>query len=290
MLELYHYGTAVCAAKVRIVLAEKGLPWKGHIVILGLDGSKPAPGVLTQHDPAYLKLNPNGVVPTLVHDGKVIIESTVINEYLDDVFPDVPLRPTHAYGRAQVRMWTKRIDEGLHAAAGVLMNAVGYRYRYLSMQPANLTRYLNDVRDADKREIKRQVIEQGVEAPQVVGALQKFQRLILDIEHTLVASRWLAGEAYTLADASYAPYMFRLETMQMAELWEPLCPRVCDWYQRVKERSSFHAGVIAPAVAANLGLLRAKGRQEWPKLRAKLLGQPLVVVVSKPGANERIAT
>lgn len=271
MLQLYHYGTAVCAAKVRIVLAEKGLPWEGRIVLLGLDGGKPAPGVLTQYDPEYLKLNPNGVVPTLVHDGKVIIESTVINEYLDDAFPDVPLRPADPYARAQLRLWTKRLDEGLHAAAGILMNAIGYRHRYLSMSPAEFAKYLDNVRDPDKREVKRQVIAHGTEAAPVIGALHRFQRTVLDIERALANSRWLAGENYSLADASYTPYMFRLETMQMSELWESGCPRVCDWYRRIKERRSFHEGVIAPAVTANLELLREKGKEEWPKLRIKLL-------------------
>ena len=273
MLLLYHYGTAVCAAKVRIVLSEKGLPWEGRIVRLGLEGSKPVPGVLTQHDPEYLKLNPNGVVPTLVHDGKVVIESTVINEYLDETFPEVPLRPADAYARARMRLWTKRLDEGLHAAAGILMNAIGYRHRYLSMAPADYRKYMNEVRDPDKREIKRQVIERGIEAAPVVGALHKFQRMILDIEEKLGASRWLAGETYSLADASYTPYMYRLETMQMSELWEADCPRVCDWYRRIKQRPSFHEGVIAPAVTANLELLREKGKEEWPKLRSKLLPQ-----------------
>lgn len=272
MLVLYHYGTAVCAAKVRIVLSEKKLPWEGRVVILGLDGSKPKPGVLTQHDPEYLKLNPNGVVPTLVHDGKVVIESTVINEYLDETFPQIPLRPADPYVRAQMRLWTKRLDEGLHAAAGILMNAVGYRHRYLKMDPADYERYLNEVRDPDKREIKRQVVAHGVDAPPVVGALRKFQRLILDIEQQLSSgSRWLLGDTYTLADASYTSYMYRLETMQMSELWEPKCRHVYDWYRRIKERPSFHEGVIAPAVAANLELLREKGKELWPQLRSKLL-------------------
>ncbi|MCC7082949.1 MAG: glutathione S-transferase family protein [Burkholderiales bacterium] len=275
MLLLYHYGTAVCAAKVRIVLAEKNLPWESRIVLLGLDGGKPGPGVLTQHDPEYLKLNPNGVVPTLVHDGRVIIESTVINEYLDEAFPAVSLRPADPFLRAQMRLWTKRLDEGLHAAAGILMNAVGYRHRYLAMTPEMYARYMSEVKDPEKREVKRQVIERGTEAAPVVYALRRFQSTILDIEARLAASPWLCGDAYSIADASYTPYMFRLETMQMSELWEVGCPRVCDWYRRMKLRPSFHAGVIAPAVAANLELLREKGAQEWPKLRTKLLSQPI---------------
>ncbi len=271
MLELYHYGTAVCAAKVRIVLAEKRLPWQSHIVILGLDGGQAPPGSLTQHDPAYLKLNPNGVVPTLVHDGRTIIESTVILEYLEDAFPQTPLRPTDPLSRAIMRLWMKRLDEGLHAAAGVLMNAVGYRYRYLNMSPAQLETYLAEVRDPDKRAVKRQVIEQGTDAPQVAGALRRFQTVLEDIDARLrEEGLWLCGETYSLADAAYTPYLFRLETMQMSELWEDALPHVRDWYRRIRERPSFHEGVIAPAIQSNLSLLKERGELEWPKLRTKL--------------------
>lgn len=76
MLELYHGYTSVCAQKVRLVLAEKGLEWNSHVMLLNGD----------HLEPDYLKLNPNGVVPTLVHDGNVIVESNVIMHYLDDFF------------------------------------------------------------------------------------------------------------------------------------------------------------------------------------------------------------
>ena len=73
MIMLYHHGSSVCAAKVRLVLAEKSVPWDGiYVDILRGD----------QFDPGYVKLNPKAVVPTLVHDGKVIVESSVICEYL----------------------------------------------------------------------------------------------------------------------------------------------------------------------------------------------------------------
>lgn len=271
MLQLYHYGTALCAAKVRVVLYEKGLPWESRIVLLAIDGSKPPPGVLSNHDPAYLRLNPNGVVPTLAHDGKIIIESTVINEYLDETFPEVPLRPADTYERAQMRLWTKRLDEGLHTAMGNLILAIAYRYRLLSKGSADFDKHLSNIGDPEKRESKRQVVEQGIDAPLVVSALHKFQRLMIDMEQKLGGSNWLAGEAYSLADASYAPYMFRLETLQMKDLWVPGYPRVSDWYQRIKERRSFHEGIIAPAQPANIALLKEKGGEEWPKLRGRLL-------------------
>ena len=91
MLDLYHHGSSVCAAKVRFALGEKGLEWRGHYLDI-LKGD--------QFAPEYQKLNPKAVVPTLVHDGQVIVESTVINEYIDEVFAETPLKPRSPAERA----------------------------------------------------------------------------------------------------------------------------------------------------------------------------------------------
>ena len=96
MLELYHFDRSTAAQKVRIALAEKGLEWEGHYINTGFDKRD-------QHDPDYLKINPRGVVPTLIHDGKVIRESNVILEYLEDAFPAHPLRPADPFERAEMR-------------------------------------------------------------------------------------------------------------------------------------------------------------------------------------------
>jgi glutathione S-transferase len=263
MLELYHYSTAVCAAKVRVVLAEKRLPWMGRIVKLFSDSG--------QHDPEYLKLNPNGVVPTLIDDGKVVIESTVIMEYLDETFPEIPLRPDDSYGRARMRLWLKQLDEGLHYAVGVLSFGIAYRFRMLVMAPAELERHLIAIPNPDNRAWQRQAIELGTEAPLVVAALHKYQKLFAAMEKTLQASDWLAGDRYSLAEAAYAPYFQRLETLQMAEMWTAAHPRLADWYRRVEARPSFREGILAPAEQGNYDLLREKGAAAWPMLRAKLL-------------------
>ena len=68
MVRLYHGRTSVCSVKARLALAEKGIDWEGQLLTLRGD----------QFDHVYLKLNPNAVVPTIVHDGTVIIESSVI--------------------------------------------------------------------------------------------------------------------------------------------------------------------------------------------------------------------
>jgi glutathione S-transferase len=80
MLELYHGGPGANSLKVLLALHEKGVEFVSHLLNLHN---------FEQHEPAFLKINPNGQVPALVHDGTVITESTVINEYLDEVFPQV---------------------------------------------------------------------------------------------------------------------------------------------------------------------------------------------------------
>jgi glutathione S-transferase len=102
MLALYHNALSTCSQKVRLVLAEKGLDYESREVDL-IGGA--------QHDPEYVKLNPKHVVPTLVHDDRVLLESSLIIQYLDDAFPATPMRPADAYGRYLVDAWIKRADE-----------------------------------------------------------------------------------------------------------------------------------------------------------------------------------
>ena len=81
MLTLYDFGNSVCCQKVRITMRAKGLAWQA----VNVDLFK-----AEQYDPEYLKLNPRGLVPTLVHDGMPVIESTLICEYVDEAFAQPP--------------------------------------------------------------------------------------------------------------------------------------------------------------------------------------------------------
>ena len=95
-LVLYDAAGVPSPRRVKICLIEKGLPFKIKWLNLGL---------MDQKQPSYLTLNPTGLVPTLVHDGKAIFESNAINEYIDAIFPNPPLVPKDPYGQAQMRMW-----------------------------------------------------------------------------------------------------------------------------------------------------------------------------------------
>jgi glutathione S-transferase len=149
VLELYHNINSVSAQKVRIALKEKGQDAKDHIMTLRGD----------QNEPAYLKLNPNGVVPTLIHDGEPITESSLILYYIDDAFPKPPLMPKQRRQRHRVRMYNKLIDEYVHNSCTILTFATAFRPAFLKMTPEAWQAEFNKAPLKRRAEYKRSVIE-----------------------------------------------------------------------------------------------------------------------------------
>jgi len=96
MLDLYYASQSLCSQKVRLVLAEKNLEWQSHpLNLLTFENLQPN----------YMRLNPKGVVPTLIHDGQVITDSTVIVRYLDAQFPHPKLTPTEPMLQEKMDSW-----------------------------------------------------------------------------------------------------------------------------------------------------------------------------------------
>jgi len=260
MLELHHFGFSTCSQKVRLVLAEKGLDFTSREVDL-LAGQ--------QHDPEYVKLNPNHVVPTLVHDGAVLLESTLINEYLDEAFPDAPMRPADAVGRHRVRTWTKRLDEKVHPATAVVTFAIGPR-TILLQQPAEVREAnIESIPDPEYRKARRSVIERGVEAPEFASALGKMIAFLDQLEAALSAGGWLSGATFGLADAAAVPYVLRLDHLGMGRLLASAArPALAEWYGRACRRPSFETAVARWAPAPAVEFLRATGEAAWPRVEA----------------------
>jgi glutathione S-transferase len=232
MLTLYHGRTSVCAIKARIALAEKGLEWTGKLLTLRGD----------QFDPEYMKLNPNAVVPTLVHDGKVVIESSVILYYLDDAFPDPALMPRGPYERARVYLANKLIDEYVHTACMTITFATVNRAAMAKMGSEALEKDLARSPDPKRAAIKRQVAEMGLDAPPVVEALRHHRRLLERMDDALASGPYLAGGAYSNADIGVTPYIWRLQQLRLSRMWDRH-PAVAAWYERIQARPSFKAAI-----------------------------------------------
>jgi len=260
MLELYHNAASTCSQKVRLVLAEKGLDFESHPIDLIAGG---------QHDPAYVKLNPNHVVPTLIHDGRVLLESTLIIRYLDEEFPEPPLRPADPFGRYRDELWAHRIDTEVHAAAPILTFAVGAR-NVLLQQPEEVREAnLAAIPDARLRAERRSVLDHGVQAPEFAGAMQIFIDALDAMETDLTARPWLDGASPGLADASMLPYVLRLDHLAMSPLLDPgRRPRVADWYRRWQERDTYTTAVTnwLPAIVGEI--MRKNGEAVWPEVEA----------------------
>jgi glutathione S-transferase len=103
MLVLYHNDMSLCAQKVRVCLAEKGLPWENRHLVLRAG---------EHQQPWYRKLNRRAVVPTLIDGDNVIPESNVILEYLEEICPHPPLASKDAYSRARMRLWDEAARRG----------------------------------------------------------------------------------------------------------------------------------------------------------------------------------
>ena len=257
MLELYHNGTSVCAAKVRLLLAEKNVSWTGrYLDVLAGD----------QFDPEYLKLNPKGVVPTIVHDGTVVIESTVICEYLDEVFPDVPLRPSDAAGRVRMRLWTKVVDEILHPNVVDITFVVSHRHTVMAKGEENTRRFIEDAPDVVSRERRHGWIYGGYEAPGVQQAVGHYRKALAQMDDVLADGAWLAGDTFSLADIGVLPYVNRLHMLNMDEMWHDRHPRVADWFERCRARDSFFPGVEEHVPEASREDLLRNGREGGPAL------------------------
>src|SRR2546421_2356655 len=225
MLELYHIVNSVCAQKVRIVLAEKGLEYREHLMTLRGD----------QFDPAYMKLNPNAVVPTIVHDGRPVIESSVILYYLDEAFANPPLMPNDPHQRAAVRIYNKLIDEYVHNSCTILTFATAFRPWFAGLSGEQIEQRLAKSPSKQRTEYKRDVALHGLESKYVRDALGHHEKLLKMMDAALQESAWLAGGHFSLADAAVIPYILRLDLLRLRRVWDPQ-PAVQRWYERLRRR------------------------------------------------------
>jgi glutathione S-transferase len=257
MLELYHSINSVCAQKVRVALAEKNLEYRDHVMTLRGD----------QFDPQYMKLNPNAVVPTLVHDGRVVIESSVILYYLDEAFPEPPLMPRDPYLRAKVRMVNKLVDEYVHNSCTILTFATAFRPWFAGLSAAEIGQRLAKSPSKKRTEYKVDVAVNGLESKFAAEALQYHNKLLDLIEES--GGGWLAGDEFSLADIAVIPYVLRLDLLRMSRLWETR-PNVASWYKQGLARPSVKKEILdrmTPEDHAPFQKLK-DAPDPWPKVAA----------------------
>jgi glutathione S-transferase len=257
VLEHYHNINSVCAQKVRIALNEKRLDAKEHLLTLRGD----------QHDPAYRKLNPNGVVPTLVHDGKPIVESSLILYYLDEAFPNPPLMPREPLLRQRVRLFNKLIDEYVHNACMILTFATAFRPNFVKMPREAWLAEVNKTPLKRRAEYKRSVIEHGLDSEFVSDAIAHHEKLLSWMDASLQTGSYLAGDSFSNADCAVVPYVLRLELLKLGGMYERY-PAVADWWGRMRDRPSVKTELIGRMSESDWAPFRNLAPDPWPKVQS----------------------
>lgn len=256
-LLLYDFGNSVCCQKVRITLRAKGLEWKAIPVNLF---------AAEQYDPKYLKLNPKGVVPTLVHNGKPVIESTLICEYIDQTFPQPPkLIPADPWLQSRMRLWSKAVDEGLFEGISEISFSAMFRERMRTMPEETRQKRFRNVGDPRRTDRAKSSYEFGVDTPFVVHAVAAYERAFKMLEDTLAdtGGPWLLGAEPSLADINLMPFAARLDNLRLLDLWTEGRPRVQAWWVHASAWPYFISGLYDLISDAEFIEMRTHG----PKIR-----------------------
>lgn len=237
MLELYHAEPAANSMKVLLCLKEKNLDFVSHYVNLLM---------FEQHQPEFLKINPNGQVPVLVHDGAIITESTVINEYLDEVFPDTPLRPANPLERARMRIWSKFVDEYLCPALSMWGWHILVRRVAKALNKDELEKALARIPLEEQRDKWATVAGESFTPEQLEDSRHRLAVSVERMEKILGESKWLAGSTYSLADVNSYSMVAGIARIFPDLLNERTAPRSFEWLARMNERPAVKAALAMP--------------------------------------------
>ncbi|MDA0706389.1 MAG: glutathione S-transferase family protein [Proteobacteria bacterium] len=224
---LYNAPQSTCSQKVRISLWEKGLVFSEKKLDL-FKGDQ-----LTEE---YKNLNPNGVVPTLVHNNKVIIDSSVIIEYLDELSPQPPLTPATPVGRAHMREWMRFFEEVPTPAVRVpSYNRVFLRH-FQTMTEEEFIAF------GESKPLRKDFFlkmgRKGYSDEEVQQSENRLRMTIERMESQLqLGGPWLLGD-YSLADICIIPVIVRLNDIGLSNLWAD-CNKVGEWILRFQEREAF---------------------------------------------------
>lgn len=250
MIKLYTANNSICTQKVLIALAEKELEYETHNIDLFRN---------EQFAPWYLAINPKGVVPALDHDGNIVIESSLICEYLEDFFSTPPLAPPGAHARARMRLWSKAVDEGLFEATRELSFSAMFRDKMRAMTPEQREGRFRNVGDPVKRARFMSTYEEGVDSPYVFQGIAEFERAFDKMEKDLGRGEWLIGARMTLADISMMPFVARLAYLDLLDVWLSDRPVSKAWWKRVQKLSSFKAAVEERLSEADIAAMKTSG-------------------------------
>ncbi len=237
MLTLYSFGPGANSLKPLLTLYEKGIPFDQHFI---------NPGKFEQHSDWFKKINPRGQVPALDHDGKVVVESTVICEYIEDIWPEagVSLRPADPYERAQMRVWTKWVDEYFCWCVSTIGWAFGIKQLAQAMSDEEFEAHIEKNVPIPEQQLKWRRARNGFPQELLDEEFRKVRVSVERLEETLSKQDYLLESGYSLADICNFAIAngFQRENSFFAEFCNPTAtPGLFAWLERINARPAAKA-------------------------------------------------
>lgn len=229
-VHLFHSAYSNCSQRARLVLEEKGVAWESHHINL----------MNFEHlSEEYQTIHPKGVVPALVHDGRVVVESHDIIEYLDDRFEGPLLMPQSAEMRARVMPWME-LGAAIQPAVKTLTYERIFRDKY-PPTPDRYRFYAAHQRNLELVEFFRRFLE-GFDAEELEAHEATLRDYLARLDTAMESADYLAGETISLADFSAVVNVHRARVLGFD--FAPY-PKLSAWYDRMKARPSFQRAILA---------------------------------------------
>lgn len=230
-ITLYHADYSTCSQKVRFALAEKKINYTSKVLSFRRE---------EQLKNDYLRLNPNGVVPTLLHNGEAIIDSSCILEYLEETFPQIKLSPPDPLGKARMRAWLRFMEEVPTSA----IRTPSFEQIFLPTLRIIKSKKSFD-RSSEKRTLRKGFYKKmnsgdGFSNQEIKNSIDQLNSTVNKMEQALTNNKWILGDHLSLVDISLAPLLDRMQDLGFDSLWGHL-PGVQNWLSNVQSKESFQA-------------------------------------------------
>ena len=229
-ITLYNAPQSTCSQRVRFVLNAKKLPFdEVKLDLLAGDQLKPD----------YLKLNPNGVVPTLDHDGVIVVDSSVIIEYLDEVFSEEEsFTPREPARRAEMRSLMRFIDEMPAGAVRVPTFNLAFLPKFQAMSEEEFRAFAES--KPLRKEFMLRMGQTGFPQKDMDESLDRMRRTYERMEESITRNGgpWLLGKMLTLADILLMPALVRMDDLGLSDMWRDR-PTVARWYEAIRAHPAF---------------------------------------------------
>jgi glutathione S-transferase/GST-like protein len=210
-----------------LALKEKGVAFESHYLdLLSFD----------QHKPDYLKINPNGTIPALVHDKLMLTESTAIMEYADEAFPGPKLMPDNPVERWRARWWMRFFDQYFGPSLSMIGWSVFVGPSVRQKDPDELKAAIERIPLKERRVAWSKAIYNTFSAEELEESRRRVGVGIASLEKALSERPWIAGETYSLADINGFNLGYALPLAQPQACNDEKTPHILKWLRTIYRR------------------------------------------------------